>query len=168
MTEAKLPKGRTIQIADGTFSHECGFTTSDGWAAVTCEWEDNAIRGGEGAWVATSYAQMWCMGIGATPMDAMADLARSLCALTDVLLRREVELHKAIHNNPEALAREIASAETDLHLVQHILCNEMPGVSREGEDDAVSRALRPLWRAERVLEAFAARLTVPAEQPETS
>lgn len=155
-----LPNGRTTQIGEGTFAHECGYASDDGWAAVKVEWSKDAIGEDQGAWVATISVQSGAIGIGATQMEAMIELVRSLAAFVDVMSRREAELHRTISVSPDALAQEIARAGSDLHRVQHIICNEMPDVERsDDETDPVSRALRPLWRAERALEAFAARLS---------
>lgn len=95
------------------------------------------------------------LGTGDTPMEALADLVRALASGWTIWLRREDELHRAIHNSPDALAKELREAERDLHTVQQTICSAINGPT--------TAALEPLWRAERALTAFAARLATNAE-----
>lgn len=148
------PKPRQYTNEAGHIVIEFPFVRDDGWAKVTVGWSDE-----DSAWVAECSQEPGCIAVSEiSQLDALADLVGALSGLCHIYQQRETELHRAIHNSPDSLAKELREAERDLRAVQQTICNNI--------DDHTTEMLQPLWRAERAIEAFAARIATPSSPTE--
>lgn len=161
------PRVQSEQTANSVInSVEMPFTDDDGWCKVTVGWHDDQVTNdaGErvGCWIAQCESQGGCFGHSeASQLHAMAELVRSLAALCDMYAHMETERHRAVWSSPDVLAKEIREAESDLHIVQRVVTSEI------ADADKWDRALKPLWRAERALRDFAARIVERSRTAQT-
>lgn len=167
MTEpTEKPKMRQYTDEMGRIVTEMPFTRDEGWATVTVGWEEDQYTAKDGSrrgcWYAKCSAHPWVLADSETSqLDALANLVCALSGLCGLYEKREVELHRAIHNSPDSLAKELREAQDDLSAVQQTICTRI-------DTPDTTPMLEPLWRAQRAIEAFAARIaTRPTEdQPE--
>lgn len=161
------PKPRIYPVGpDGVIRVDMPFAHDDGWNEVTVGWHDDQYSDGRGCWIAECSTQGGCIADSeVSEIHALAELVRGLAAMCHMYEKREVELHRAIYNSPDVLVKELREAEADLHEVQGYITTHVEPSATDNWD----AGLRPLWRAERAVEAFAARISDnPSRTEETN
>lgn len=158
-TDTTALRNRVERKSEHHVLAEMAFASGEGDQRVTVQWDPDGEALGVGAWYAVCEKYGGCWGYGATQLEAMAEALRILASMVTMSFDTEMEVYRTVNASSDELAAEIGACEKDLHQVQHLVTRlSVP----EDEQEKVSAALRPLWRAEHALIQFGARMNVTA------